>query len=162
MKMINIQLKLSSSLVWFFGAFTGSAVIYYIFLPIAGNRTVIDCCDAIAIFSPSTKFFSEELFAKPPYYGMASMETDPATTNPSVGAEVRTWLCWVGCFCAARSWPQAGLLRKNLRPIGRSPDVSNKNLEHRGCFPSGVWGRRLCSIFPARGFLIRVPGEGAG
>ena len=54
---------------------------------------MVDCCDAIAIISPSTKFFSEELFAKPPYYGMASMETDTATTNPFVGAEVRTCLC---------------------------------------------------------------------
>ena len=72
---------------------TRSAVIHYIFPSIAGNRTVVDCCDAIAIISPSTKFFSEELFAKPPYYGMASMETDPATTNPFVGAEVRTCLC---------------------------------------------------------------------
>ena len=49
---------------------------------------MVDCCDAIAIISPSTKFFSEELFAKPPYYGMASMETEPATINPFGGDEV--------------------------------------------------------------------------
>ena len=68
-------------------------VIYYIFPSIAGNRTVVDCCDAIAIISPSTKFFSEELFAKPPYYGMASMETEPATINPFRGDEVCGRVC---------------------------------------------------------------------
>ena len=91
--MINIQLKLNSSLVWFFGTFTASAVIYYIPPPIAGNRTVVDCCDAIAIISPSTKFFSEELFAKLPYYGMESMETEPATINPFGGDEVCGRVC---------------------------------------------------------------------
>ena len=114
MKMINIQLKLNSSLVWFFGKFTGSAVIYYIFPSIAGNRTVVDCCDAIAIISPSTKVFSEELFAKLPYYGMESMETEPATINPFGGDEVCGRVCWSGCFGAARSWPQAGLLCAKL------------------------------------------------